>query len=95
MFSHWSGSNLHRANFKDASLCDADFRGVKDFLGATFTMECRSWKGMKVDPGMWYGFLFYGLLMEPPTPEDKDKLTLFFGEEKFAVLRNLYATRQM
>jgi pentapeptide repeat protein len=95
MFSKWNGANLHRTNFKDASLCDVDFRGVKDFFGATFTMECRSWKGMKVDSGFWNGFLFYGLLMEPPTPEDKDKLTLFFGAEKYEVLKNLYTTRQM
>ena len=95
MFTQWKGSDLHRANLKDAVLCDADMRGVKDFFGVTMTMECRSWKGLKVDSGFWHGFLFYGLLMDPPTPEDKDKLTTFFGADRYKVLRDLYAVRQV
>src|ERR1700734_2738795 len=95
MFTKWKGSNCHRTNFKDASLCDADMRGVTDFFGATFTMECRSWKGLKIDPGFWYGFLFYGLLMVPPTEEAKEKLQIFLGPEHFTVLRDLYLTRQV
>lgn len=95
MFTKWDGANCHRTNFKDASLCDADMTGVTDFFGATFTMECRSWQGLKVDPGQWYGFLFYGLLMKPPTEEAKEKLMLFFGEERYNTLKNLYAGRQL
>ena len=93
--TQWAGADLHRANLKDAVLCDADMRGVKDFFGVTLTMECRTWMGLKLDPGYWYGWLFYGLLMEPPTQEAKDKLTLFFGEERYNVLRDLYAHRRM
>ena len=95
MFTKWRGADCHRTNFKDTALCDADFRGVTDFMGATFTMECRQWKGMKVDPGFWYGFLFYGFLMEPPTEEAREKLQLFFGEEHYNTLKNLYAVRQL
>jgi hypothetical protein len=95
VFSTWRGADCHRTNFKDAQLCGGDFRGVKDFFGATFTMECRQWQGIKVDPGFWYGFLFYGLLMEPPSEEAKEKLMLFFGEERYNVLKNLYAVRQV
>jgi hypothetical protein len=95
MFTKWQGANCHRMNAKDASLCDADMRGVTDFFGMTLTMQCDSWKGLKVDTGFWYGFLFYGLLMDPPTEEDRDKLQIFFGPEKYEVLRNLYAVRQM
>jgi hypothetical protein len=91
----WAGSNLHRANLKDATLSDADMRGVKDFFGVTITLECRTWQGVKLDPGFWYGWLFYGLLMEPPTEELKEKLQLFFGEERFTTLKNLYAHRRM
>lgn len=91
----WSGANLHRANFKDATLCDADWRGVKDLFGITLSMDCKTWKGLKLDPGYWYGFLFYGLLMEPPTEEAKDKLTAFFGPERYNTLRDLYAVRRM
>jgi hypothetical protein len=95
MFTKWQGADCHRMNCKDASLCDADMSGVKDFFGITLTMECRSWMGLKVDPGFWYGFLFYGLLMAPPTEEAKEKLMLFFGEERYNVLKNLYASRQV
>ena len=95
ILSQWKGANLHRVNFKDAIIQDADMRGVKDFFGTTITMECRSWKGLKLDPGNWYGFIFYALLMEPPSKEEKEKLQLFFGAERFEVLKNLYANRQM
>jgi uncharacterized protein YjbI with pentapeptide repeats len=94
-FTKWQGANLHRANFKDASLCEADMRGVKDFFGITMTMECNAWKGLKLDPGFYYGFLFYGLLMEPPDQIVKDKLISFFGPERFTVLKELYASRRM
>lgn len=95
MFSEWRGADLHRANFKDAQLCDADMQGVKDFFGITLTMECRSWANLKVDSGFWYGFLFYGLLMEAPTDIDRDKLITFLGPERYTTLKTLYATRQM
>jgi hypothetical protein len=91
----WGGSNIHRGNFKDAILCDADWRGVKDMFGITMTMECRTWQGLKLDPGFYYGFLFYGMLMEPPSEEIKDKLITFFGVDHFKTLHKLYANRQM
>ena len=93
--SKWKGANLHRANMKDAILCDADWRGVKDMFGITLTMECRTWKGLKLDSGFWYGFLFYGLLMEAPTQEDKERLEVCIGPEKYKILHDLYVTRQM
>jgi hypothetical protein len=95
MFTTWKGADLHRSNFKDAIMSDADMRDVKDFFGATFTMNCNSWKNLKVSEGFWLGFLFYGLLMEPPSEEWKEKLQLFFGPEKYSILKNLYMTRQM
>lgn len=95
MMTTWKGSDLHRANLKDAQLCEADLRGVKDFFGVTITLECRTWKGVKLDPGFWYGWLYYGLLMEPPTQEDGDKLRVCLGPEHYKVLHDLYATRRM
>lgn len=92
-FTEWSGSDLHRVNLKDADLCDADMRGVKDFLGATITMECRTWKNVKLDRGFWYGWIYYALLMEPPTPEEGENLRLFMGEEVYTTLKNLYTRR--
>ena len=94
-FTKWGGSNLHRANMKDCIMQDADMTGITDFFGLTVTMSCRSWMGLQLDPGFWYGFLFYGLLMKPPTEEAKEKLMAFFGEQRFQTLRDLYCTRQM
>lgn len=93
--TNWNGSTLHRTNLKDATLCDADMSEAKDFYGVTITMECRCFKGLKLKAGHWWGFLFYGLLMEPPTTEAKDKLILCFGEERYTTLKNLYANRRM
>jgi hypothetical protein len=95
MFSKWPNSVIHRTNFKDAKLCDVDFSEAKDFFGVTLTMECTSFMGLKLAPGHWYGFLFYGLLMKPPTDELKEKLQIFFGAERYEVLRNTYANRRM
>lgn len=95
MFSKWPNAILHRTNLKDAKLCDADMSEAQDFFGVTITMECESFMGLKLKPGHWLGFLFYGLLMEPPTQEFKDKLTLFFGEERYMVLKQQYASRRM
>lgn len=94
-FTKWKGSNLHRANLKDANIQDADFRGVKDFMGVTLTMDCRTWQHVKLDPGFWYGFIFYALLMDPPSDEARDKLITFFGPEHYLTLKNLYANRRM
>lgn len=94
-FTSWNNSNLHRSNFKEANLQDADFSGVTDLMGITLTMDCRTWMHLKLSPGHWYGFLFYGLLMDPPTDEAKEKLQLMLGPEHYKTLRDLYATRRM
>ncbi|SRR6266436_5815532 len=91
----WDGADLHRANMKDAILCDADMSKVKDFFGVTVTMECRTWKGLKLSPGHWWGFLYYGLLMVPPSDEVRDRLTVCMGEEVYRTLKELYSTRRM
>ena len=95
MFSKWPESTIHRTNFKDAKLCDADMSEAKDFFGTTITLECASFMGLKLKPGHWFGFLFYGLLMCPPSQEVKEKLQLFFGEERYTTLKNLYASRRL
>ena len=91
----WKNSDLHRSNLKDAILCDADMTEVKDFFGVTLTMDCKTWKGLKLSPGFWWGFLYYGLLMEPPSEDARDRLTTAMGPEIYTTLKNLYATRRM
>lgn len=93
-FTTWHGANCRRMNLKDAAMQDADMSQVTDFFGVTVTMECRSWIHLKLPPGFWYGYLFYGLLMEPPDNDAKERLQVFFGAERFKTLRDLYCTRQ-
>ena len=56
----FTDADCHRINLKDAVTSDAIMEPI-DLFGATITLECRSFQGMKVSPGWWYGFLFYGL----------------------------------
>jgi len=98
--TNFDGANVHRANFKDAIMCDAKF-DVVDAFGMTITMDCKCFSHLKINTGFWYGLLYYAFLMDPiPGPEfnpeeAKEKLSLFFGPERFNTLKNLYATRQM
>lgn len=94
--TRWNGANLHRANLKDATLSDADMSLVTDFFGVTITLECRSFQGLRLPPGFWYGWLYYaGGLMVPPSEEVKEKLMLVMGPERYKVLREQYANRRM
>jgi len=96
----FDGANVHRANFKDANLQDAKF-DVVDAFGVTITMDCKCFSHLRVNTGFWWGLLFYGFLMDPIAsdsfnPEEaKEKLSVFFGPERYNTLKNLYATRQM
>lgn len=93
--ANFTKTNLHRANFKDANLSEADFTELVDAFGITMTMECRSFMGLKMSQGWWYGFIFYALLMKAPVQEDADRLAAFMGKERYEVLRNQYAARRM
>lgn len=87
-------ANAHRANFKDATMCNAKCL-FSDAFGITITLECHSFMGLEVKPGWWWGFLFYGLLMKPPSEEAKEKLELAMGPERYMVLKQQYAQRRM
>lgn len=90
----WTGANLHRVNFKDCNLSYSKML-ANDLFGITLTLECKSFEGIQLDPGWWYGFLFYGLLMQPPTEEARDKLIELLGVERYKILRQQYARRLM
>lgn len=85
---------LHRTNFKDADLAGCIWAPA-DCFGVTLTLECKTFQGMKILPGWWYGWIFYALLMKPPSQELEDKLIAFMGTERYTVLRQQYARRQM
>ena len=97
----FNNTKLHRTNFANANVSEASMMGVKDMYGVTVTMECKSFQRLRLDPGWWWGWLFYPLLMSPPKtatfdPErDKDALKLLMGADRWEVLRRQYANREM
>ena len=91
----FNDADCHRANFKDAQLSDSTVGMASDLYGVTFTLECKSFQGIQISPGWWYGWLFYGLLMKPPTKEAEDSLIQMMGIERYSVLRDQYARRRL
>ena len=90
----FTDADMHRVNLKDATLSDTIME-AKDLFGATITLECRSFQGMKLSPGWWYGWMFYGLLAQPPSKDAEEKLIQLLGVERYTVLREQYARRRM
>lgn len=90
----FENANLHRANFKDANLSCSNMR-AKDLFGVTITLECKSFRGIKILPGWWYGWLFYPLLMEPISKEAEEGLISYMGSDRYQVLRSQYMNRNM
>jgi len=90
----FTDANLHRASFKDADLSGTKMF-AKDLYGVTITLQCTSFLGMEMDEGWWYGWLYYGLLMKPPSVEAEEKLILALGPERYMVLRKQYAGREV
>lgn len=88
----FTNADLHRANFKDADLSYSIMK-PRDALGLTITLECKSFEGMEVEPGYWYGWLMYALLMKAPSEEARDSLIATMGVERWNVLRRQYAVR--
>jgi len=90
----FTNANLHRANFKDADTSGTKML-ARDLFGVTITLQCTSFQDMQLDEGWWYGFLFYGLLMKPPSKEAEERLIAALGPERYMVLRRQYANRSM
>ncbi len=92
--ANFDQADLHRANFKNADTSEA-IMTASDMFGVTITLECSSFKGLKLSPGWWYGFIFYALLMEPPSKEEEDRLIQFLGVKRYTTLREQYARRRL
>lgn len=90
--ANFTNSKLRRANFRNASLEETKML-ASDLYGVTITLECKSFRGMQVQPGWYYGFLFYGLLMKPPSKEAEEGLIQFLGVERYQTLRSQYLRR--
>jgi hypothetical protein len=101
-YTNFENANLYGADFTDARCYYTSFKEAnlayskmlaRDMMGCTFTMSCKSFEGIITKPGWWYGWLFYALMMQPPTEEAKDKLIELMGVDRYRLLREQYATR--
>lgn len=102
-YANFEGANLYgadftdailtRVNLKDANLCSS-IMNCADMFGITITLECKSFQDMVTKPGWWAGFLFYALLMKPPSQDAKEKLIQAMGIEYWETLRSQYANRR-
>jgi|HubBroStandDraft_5_1064220.scaffolds.fasta_scaffold01764_9 hypothetical protein len=92
--ANYDEADLHRANFKNADISMA-IMTASDMFGVTITLECSSFKGVTLKDGWWYGFLFYALLMKPPSKEAEDKLIAMIGLNRYTILREQYARRRL
>ena len=102
-YAKFEGANLYHADFTDAVLHRTDFKEAnlsctimrcKEMFGITITLECKSFQDMEASPGWWAGFIFYGLLMKPPSDEARDRLIQAMGLEYWETLRRQYASRR-
>ena len=90
----FTDADMHRVNLKDAILSDSIME-ASDLFGATVTLDCRSFQGMKVSPGWYWGWAFYLLVMQPLNKEVEEKVIQLLGPERYLVLRDQYARRRM
>ena len=90
----FTDADCHRINLKDAQMADTIME-AKDLFGATVTLECRSFQGMRLSPGWYFGWAFYLLVMQPPSKEIEEKVISLLGVERYTVLREQYARRRM
>ena len=88
-------ADLHRANFKDAQMSDSSIGMASDLYGVTFTLECKSFQGIKISPGWWWGWCFYLLLMKTPSKEAEDAIIQAMGVERYRILHDQYARRRI
>ena len=86
------GTRCYRTNFKDASLAGAAFE-PKDAFGATFTMACETFDGMKPAKLWWDMWLMMLLRMKPPEEEMELAIIQAIGPELYAGLRQLMDRR--
>lgn len=90
----FTDADMHRVNLKDANTSHTVMK-PKDLFGVTVTLECKSFQDMELDPGMWWGWMMYMLLMKPPSDEARDRVIMAMGVERWDVLRKQYAVRQV
>lgn len=86
--SDFTGANLRYTNFARSKLHDAVMH-PKDMYGVIFSMECSTFKGMKLSKLWWHAFLSFSLQQTPEFEHGKDPrdaIIASLGSERYRSL---------
>lgn len=100
--SIFSGSSFKDTNCRFTDFAHSDMQDTffypKDAYGVTFTMNCKTFKGMRMSKLWWFCFHYFTLMAIPELDKGKDprdKVILALGEERYRRLSQLFARRGM
>ena len=97
--SSFDDTNCYRTNFRDAKLAGTIFK-PKDCFGMTITLQCRTFKDMRISKMWWLVWLMFASMMKPGTSireeeELQNNLITAVGSEQYIRLRTLLAKREL
>lgn len=91
------GTDCNHTNFAN-SIIGSVFK-PKDALGMIVSLECKTFRGMRVSPLWWYCFQQFSLLMDVEKEKDgtdpKDKLIQALGIQRYLALKNMFREREI
>jgi hypothetical protein len=95
--SDFTGANLKYTNFARSNLQNINFY-PRDAYGIIFSLECNTFKGMKISKLWWYGYKYFSLIMLPEKdkgsdPRDADIVAM--GSERYRSLCMMFERRGM
>jgi len=95
--SDFTGAILRYTNFAHSKLYDIMFY-PKDAYGVIFSLECETFKGMKISRQWWYSYKYFSMIMKPELdhgndPRDADIVAM--GSDKYRALCSMFERRQL
>jgi hypothetical protein len=97
--SSFKDTNCYRTNFKDAKLAGTIFK-PHDCFGMTLTLQCSTFKDLRISALWWYVWLMFAGLMKPGdsvVEEEKlqTDLVTMIGPERYVKLRATLTKREL
>lgn len=88
-------TNCYRTNFKDAVLANTKFN-PKDCFGMTVSLQCKTFKGMKVGALWFFAWLLFATMMHPFGSEAGlvDRVVEAIGAERWVKLKAVFGKRE-
>lgn len=92
-------TNCYRTNFKDAKLAGTIFK-PHDCFGMTLTLQCSTFKDIKISRLWWTVWLMFAGLMKPgdsvvEEEELQTSLVTAIGPERYIKMRSLLTKREL